>query len=185
MVKHDTSQRRACRLIGVDPKTVWRERVPDNPDIRRRMREIASKRRRFGYRRIRFLLEREGTYMNYKKFRRLYREDRLAVKQRKGRKRAAGDRKPLQLPTAPSMPWSLYFPGTSTLTIGQRFLFSGFLDLLDRMANHTVGQTWHFDLRVLGAVGCCEWGLNTGPSPVPRFPTVPTNAGRNASELAG
>ena len=80
MVKHDISQRRACRLIGVDPKTVRRERVPDNPEIRRRMCEIASERRRFGYRRIRFLLKREGTHMNHKKFRRLYREERLAVK---------------------------------------------------------------------------------------------------------
>ena len=32
MRDHDISQRRACRLVGVDPKTVRRERPPDNPE---------------------------------------------------------------------------------------------------------------------------------------------------------
>ena len=40
MRDHDISQRRACTLVGVDPKTVRRERSPDNPDIRREMGKI-------------------------------------------------------------------------------------------------------------------------------------------------
>ena len=69
------SQRRACRLVGVNPKTVRRKRPPDNPEIRRRMREIAAERRRFGYRRIGLMLAREGITMNHKKLRRLYKEE--------------------------------------------------------------------------------------------------------------
>ena len=65
--KHALSQRRACNLASVDPKTVRRERVPDCPEIRQRMREIASERRRFGYRRIGVMLAREGMAMNHKK----------------------------------------------------------------------------------------------------------------------
>ena len=42
-------QRRACPLVGVDPKTVRRKRPPDHPEIRQEMKEIAGKRRRFGY----------------------------------------------------------------------------------------------------------------------------------------
>jgi hypothetical protein len=34
---------------SVDPKTVLRERPPDNPEIRLEMNKIAEKRRRFGY----------------------------------------------------------------------------------------------------------------------------------------
>ena len=43
------SQRRVCDLVGVDPKTVQRERPSDHADIRKKMHEIASIRRRFGY----------------------------------------------------------------------------------------------------------------------------------------
>ena len=56
MKDHPISQRRACVLIGVDPKTVRRERPPDNPEIRLEMNKIAEKRRRFGYRRIGVML---------------------------------------------------------------------------------------------------------------------------------
>jgi len=34
---------------GVDPKTVRRDKPPDNPEGRKEMKAIASKRRRFGY----------------------------------------------------------------------------------------------------------------------------------------
>ena len=60
MRDHDISQRRACRIIGVDPKTVRRDRPPDYADVREAMKEIAGKRRRFGYRRIGVLLGRKG-----------------------------------------------------------------------------------------------------------------------------
>jgi putative transposase len=71
MRDHDISQRRACRLVGVDPKTFRRERPPDNPDIRKEMKAVAAKRRRFGYRRIGVMLERKGMIMNHKKLYRL------------------------------------------------------------------------------------------------------------------
>ncbi|NNU82186.1 transposase [Halovulum dunhuangense] len=40
------------------------------------MKAVAAERRRFGYRRIHVMLERQGIVMNLKKLRRLYREEK-------------------------------------------------------------------------------------------------------------
>ena len=67
----------ACR---VDPKTVRRDQPPDNPEVREEMKAIASKRRRFGYRRIGVLLERKGMIMNHKRLYCLYTKEKLVVR---------------------------------------------------------------------------------------------------------
>ncbi len=113
MRDHDISQRRACKLVGVDPKTVRRERPPDCAEIRKERQEIAAKRRRFGYRRIGVLLERKGMTMNHKKLYRIYREEGLSVKRRRGRKRARGTRVPMPVAAYPNARWSLDFVSDS------------------------------------------------------------------------
>jgi transposase InsO family protein len=69
--------------------------------VRKRLRELAAVRRRFGYRRLPVLMRREGLVMNHKKFR-LYREERLQVRRRGGRKRTLGTRAPLAIPQGPT-----------------------------------------------------------------------------------
>jgi len=82
------SERRACKVIGADRRMVrYRSRRPDDQDIRERLKELSRARRRFGYRRLHILLEREGFHLNHKKLRRLYREEGLQVRKRGGRKR--------------------------------------------------------------------------------------------------
>src|SRR3974390_6760 len=104
------SERRACSIVGVARRLVrYRHRRPDDAAIRLRMREMAMGRRRFGYRRLGILLAREGIRMNRKKLLRLYTEEGLKVRRRKGRKRALGTRAPLTVPQGPNQRWSLDF----------------------------------------------------------------------------
>ena len=100
--EHDFSQRRACRLLEVDPKTVRRPERRGDQAVRARLRALAGERRRFGYRRLGILLEREGVVMNEKKLFRLYTEEGLTVRRRCGRKRATGTRAPMAIPQGPN-----------------------------------------------------------------------------------
>jgi putative transposase len=47
MLDQDILQRRGCKLVSVDPKTVRRDKPPDSPEVRSEMTAIASKRLRF------------------------------------------------------------------------------------------------------------------------------------------
>ena len=58
--------------------------------------------------------------MNHKRLYRLYREEKLMVRRRGGRKRAIGTRTPMLLPHAINQRWSLDFV-SDTLSDGRRF----------------------------------------------------------------
>jgi putative transposase len=104
------SERRACRTIGCVRMTVrYCSRRPNDTELRQRLRALAHERRRFGYRRLHVLLRREGFNVNHKRLFRLYREERLMVRRRGGRKRALGTRAPMLVPQLPNERWSLDF----------------------------------------------------------------------------
>ena len=104
------SQRGACALVGLEPKTYrYASQRPDDGALRQRLKELALERRRFGYRRLYILLRREGVVLNHKKLYRLYREERLMVRKRGGRKRALGTRAPMAIPQGKNQRWSLDF----------------------------------------------------------------------------
>jgi putative transposase len=115
------SQRRACMLIGLAPKAYrYASSRGDDAAVRERLCALARQRRRFGYRRLHILLRREGIVLNHKKLFRIYREERLTVRRRGGRKRALGIRAPIALPQGPNQRWSLDFV-SDVLVDGRRF----------------------------------------------------------------
>jgi len=122
------SERRACRLIKADRKTVrCRSRRPRDDALRGRLRELAAEQRRFGYRRLHILLRAEGHVLNRKKTQRLYREEGLTVRKRKGRKRATGMRAPILVEARPNARWSVDFVHDQ-LSNGRRFRILNVID---------------------------------------------------------
>ena len=105
----------------------YAHRRGDDGDLRSRLREIALERRRFGYRRLGIMLAREGLVMNHKKLLRLYREENLRVRRRRGRKRAMGTRAPMTLPQGPNQRWSLDFV-SDTLVCSRRIRILAVVD---------------------------------------------------------
>ena len=103
----------------------------DDAGLRARLRDLAAERRRFGYRRLAWLLRREGTAVNLKKVYRLYREEGLAVRRRRGRRRAVGERAPIGLPAALNQRWSLDFLADQ-LGNGRRFRILAVIDDFNR-----------------------------------------------------
>jgi putative transposase len=106
---------------------LYRSRRACDAAARLRIRELARERRRFGYRRLHLLLTREGCRMSQKRFRRLYREEKLQVRKRGGRKRALGVRAPIALPGGPNERWSLDFV-LDAFTDGRRFRILAIVD---------------------------------------------------------
>jgi putative transposase len=122
------SERRACTLVGADRTSVrYKSCRPAETALRERLRALAGERRRFGYRRLHVLLQREGLVQNRKRTERLYREEGLSVRRRRGRKRATGTRAPLVLPALPNTRWSIDFVHDQ-LASGRRFRILNVVD---------------------------------------------------------
>ena len=138
---YEMSERRACRVLGVDRTSVrYQATCPDDGALRDRLKDLAQARRRFGYRRLHVLLRREGHAVNRKRIQRIYREERLTVRRRGGRKRAIGTRRPLELPLVANQRWSLDFVADQ-MTDGRRFRILTVIDNCTRECLALVADT--------------------------------------------
>ena len=143
------SRVRACRLVGLNRSSLnYQSKRPDDSTVRQRLRELAAERRRFGYRRLGWLLAREGHVMNRKKLYRIYREEKLMVRRRGRRKRALGTRAPLGLPDAINRRWSLDFV-SDAFSDGRRFRIFCVVDDFSRECLATVVDTSIGGVRVV------------------------------------
>lgn len=130
MESYRLSRSRCCDLAGLARSTAYYKAIkPDDRAVRDRLKELAMSHRRYGYLRIHYLLRKEGLVVNAKRTYRLYREERLQVYKRKGRKRFKGERVPLKPADHLNQRWSLDFMSDSlctsrrfrTLNIGDNF----------------------------------------------------------------
>ena len=138
---HGMSERRACRVIDADRKSVrYRSTRDDDAGLREKLRELANQRRRFGYRRLHILLRREGVMINRKKTQRIYQEEGLAVRRRRSRRRAVGTRAPAPVLALPNQRWSLDFVHDQ-MASGRRFRVLNVVDDVTRECLAAVPDT--------------------------------------------
>jgi len=108
-VEFRLSERRACRLLGVERSSYRYEARPDrNAELRGDLVKLARQKPRYGYRRLHVLLERRGYEVNVKRVYRLYLEEGLSVR-RKKRKRLVRDRAVEPRLTGPNQEWAMDF----------------------------------------------------------------------------
>jgi putative transposase len=126
------SERRACSIVSADRKMIrYRSRRPSETVLRGRLRELANERRRFGYRRLFILLRREGEPSGINRIYRLYREEGLAVRKRRSRRRAVGTRAPILVEARPNARWSVDFVHDQ-FACGRRFRVLNIVDEVTR-----------------------------------------------------
>jgi putative transposase len=105
------SERRACRLTSQhrSSQRYQRRLVPDEALLRQRLRLLARRHPRWGYRRIHALLRREGWACNRKRVQRLWRDEGLRLPP-KPRRRRRGTRMPGHVTAGcPNQVWALDF----------------------------------------------------------------------------
>ena len=106
------SERRACRIVGLARSVQQYRPLPkDDAAAIKRMKELASENRRYGYLRLHAMLRREGLVVNRKRTYRLYTEQGLQVRTRRRRKLPRRDRVAPQVPERSMQRWSMDFVG--------------------------------------------------------------------------
>ena len=127
------SERRACRVIGAQRRTMRYQRRTrdDEPRVRERLRTLAAEHPRWGYRRLHILLERERGTINRKRVYRLYRLDGLAVRRRRRKRAARIPRGIVSQPWRRGEAWAMDFM-QDTLANGRRFRTLNILDTVTR-----------------------------------------------------
>lgn len=104
------SERRACGLVGIGRSSYnYHFRRPDDEPLRVALRQAAAERKRFGYRRLTWILRRRGWQDNHKRIERIYREEKLQVRRRSRKRTAKGRGQPMVLPSAVNERWSMDF----------------------------------------------------------------------------
>src|SRR3989441_10439710 len=110
-VEYQMSERHACRLMGLGRTTHrYRARKAErDSELRARLKKLAAKRLRFGYRRLTAMLVREGMPTNHKRVYRLYREEGLAMRIRQRRRIHWKGVVTRPAATSPNERWSMDF----------------------------------------------------------------------------
>lgn len=129
------SERRACRVMQAHRSTQQYKSIRcDQADLKKRIKEIAETRVRYGYRRIHVMLKREGWPVNAKRVYRLYHEMGLQLRNKTPKRRVKAklrdDRKDA---TAVNEAWAMVFVHDQLVT-GRKLRILTVVDTFSRFS---------------------------------------------------
>jgi len=135
------SERRACRAVDAPRATVRYQSVrPSQAPLRQRLHELAGVRVSAGYRQLHIYLRREGWSVNHKRVYRLYRDEGLALRRRRPRRRrSAAHRLERAFPAAVNEQWAMDFMH-DTVESGATFRVMTLIDIFSRECLATVSR---------------------------------------------
>ena len=106
----DASKRQMARVLGLNRSTMAYKPLPSKDvELAKRMKDLARKHRRFGLPRIFHLLEREGAVKSKSRAERVYKKERLQLKNRRRKKQIQVVRVPFEKAKKPNEIWSFDF----------------------------------------------------------------------------
>jgi len=129
------SIRRACSVLPAPRSSYhYKSRRPSQAGLRKRIREIAETRVRYGYRRIHVLLRREGWQVNAKRVYRLYTEEGLQLRNKTPKRKVSAKlREDRCAPVGANDVWSMDFM-SDQLFDGRRIRILTIVDAYTRVS---------------------------------------------------
>jgi putative transposase len=107
--EYKVSLAQACRSLKLNRSSYYYQAVASaNDEVADKLLELASKHKKYGYRKLYQKLRQEGRAVNHKKVHRLSKKHQLNLRV-KLKKRVKVDKKPLAVPTAPQQNYALDF----------------------------------------------------------------------------
>lgn len=112
--RHHMSERKACQIIGISRSAYrYQRKRPNDLEIRKNLKELAEKRPRWGFGKMRDYLKNKGYGWNHKRIRRIYREMGLNIRIKPRKRMPVRSPKPLEQPERANQSWSLDFMSDS------------------------------------------------------------------------
>ncbi len=133
MEAHKTSQRRACRVLGLNRAGFrYRAKKPDDSEIQEQLRELAEQQPSWGFKKMyAYLRNQQSVSWNHKRVYRVYCEMKLNLRVKPKKRLPSRAPKPLEQPKAANISWSLDFMSDS-LSNGRTFRTLNIIDDFNR-----------------------------------------------------
>jgi putative transposase len=142
-------------------RTVYRlKRTEKDTELKKEIARIATKKKRYGYRRI-YEVIRKTEVVNHKKVYRIYNEMGLKYRRKSRKKRYCGEPVPLIVPATPNDRWSMDFV-SDTLYDGRKFRT---FNLIDDCSREAIVQHADFSIGGVRLVRIFESLLKTRTKP--------------------